>query len=45
MDYSSTGIVEHTIFYLFNEIQMIKSIKKETYKKNCVQRQTSRISV
>jgi len=33
MNYSSTIIVDHTILSLFNEIQMIKSIKK-TSKKN-----------
>jgi len=31
MDYNSTIIVEHTIFSLFNEIQMIKSIKKRNF--------------
>jgi len=44
MDYSSTVIVEHTMrafLAFFNEIQMIKSIKKNI----CMQRQISRIGV
>jgi len=42
MDLSSIIIVEHTIFSLFNEIQMVKSIiiKKKTYTNNCMQAHT-----
>jgi len=33
MDYSSTAIVEHTVFSLHEEIQIIKSIKEKLQKK------------
>jgi len=35
MDYSSTAVVEHTIFSIFKEIQMIKKIRQK--KKNSKQ--------
>jgi len=31
MDYSSTVIVEHTIFSILKEIQMINSIKRRNF--------------
>jgi len=43
MDYSSTAIVEHTVFSLYEEIQIIKSIKEKLLKKNVENPQKSRI--
>jgi len=48
MDYSSTVIVEHTIFSILKEIQMINSIKRRNILKIfilCRHTKTSRISL